>query len=441
MNLSKQAAGWCCVAVSILALASCTAEPVNPDDNDAAATINGNDGTAETSSEQPDIGIDNNSAVVCDDAATHDAELGLRPDVQPSGNRVVPGRLEIEFDQPTVVELPERPQWIVSAPNSNADDSGAPKWFVILETGAVVSVDHHGRVDRLELPIVEWTPQATTANSETPLVDVGAARAAFTDALVDTRVVHSGRWTAALTQPTDRYGHGVLGDKLEAGAIELIDRCSNERIVIDVERPDVIEGLAPLLIDPNLSPTDDVLVLVTVSNAETGARLVVFDLTGAIVAESAPIGTGNRWRNQLAAGPIGPGGSFAVVDVRTPHIGGTVQWFSVDLTNKRLDLVAASEASFTTHVIGSRNLDLGVAVDVDGDGRPEVVVPSAQRDQLFALRPTEAGSDGTLGVLGADVVQTMDLDGRMVTNLGVGGTDSSVSLAVGTDDNRLLIFD
>ena len=105
------------------------------------------------------------------------------------------------------------------------------------------------------------------------------------------------------------------------------------------------------------------------------------DVDGSLLVESEPIGRGNRWRNQLGVAPTGPDGELEIIDVRTPHIGGIVTFLQLD--DDRL-VVAADTAPYTSHVVGSRNLDMGVLADVTGDGRVEVVILSQDRSRLVA---------------------------------------------------------
>ena len=60
------------------------------------------------------------------------------------------------------------------------------------------------------------------------------------------------------------------------------------------------------------------------SNSRTGARLIVFNDTGEPTAFGPAVGTGSRWRYQLAVAPFGQSGEVEIVDVLTPHIGSAV---------------------------------------------------------------------------------------------------------------------
>ncbi|MEM9488375.1 MAG: hypothetical protein AAGC55_04480, partial [Myxococcota bacterium] len=141
---------------------------------------------------------------------------------------------------------------------------------------------------------------------------------------------------------------------------------------------------------------------------------------------------------QLAIAPVGPGGEVEIIDVRTPHIGGTVQFFRIEGD----ELVrVASNSGYTSHRFGSRNLDLGVVADADGDGNLEVVVPTDRRDAIGVLRRTAGAGAGYDGV---EVIADVALLGRMTTNLGVRvvepDTQPRISFAVGTDEAVLRIW-
>ena len=254
----------------------------------------------------------------------------------------------------------------------------------------------------------------------------------FEDPLPDGRIVESDGFAVALVEPTDRYPHGVLGDRIEAAAIEVVDITTGERTRFGPEAPTVIEGISPIMAD--ITGDGEVEVLVTQSNSDVGAWLAAWSTDGTLVAESPAIGRGNRWRNQLAVAPIGPAGEVEVIDVRTPHIGGVVQFFQVDGTV--LDRAAAT-TGFTSHVIGSRNLDLGIVVDADGDGRLEVLLPTNDLSALGILRRNESDDD-----MGVEVVSNVPLQGRLTTNIAVSEPSPSgaVGVAVGTSDGLIRIW-
>jgi hypothetical protein len=94
--------------------------------------------------------------------------------------------------------------------------------------------------------------------------------------------------------------------------------------------------------------------------------------------------------------------------------------------------IIASVPGYTSHVIGTRNLDLAAAADFDGDGRVELLLPTQERRQLGAIRRSETG---------AAPVWHVPLDGVMATNLGVvEGENGRLSLAVGRADQTLRLW-
>lgn len=346
----------------------------------------------------------------------------LRTDIQPSGNRVLDQPIK-DFGLQMTVDLPGQPEWIIPYPVNQQ-----PGWYVTLTDGSAVTVTQQGIVEPSRSATPGVAPEVDqrigcAATDPAALVDAHRLHEVFDNPLPDTRVVESGSLLVGLVDPTDRYGHGVLGDSIEAGAIAIVDTATSQTTKITIEAPSVIEGISPMVADIDGDGADDILV--TVANGEVGARLAAYRTDGTLIAESDPIGQGRRWRNQLGVGPVGPDGSVEIVDVRTPHIGGTVQYFR--LIGDRLDRVAASSPDYTSHSIGSRNLDLGLMVAID-DGPRGVLIPTKDRQTLVFLTRDDEGVTPT---------QHVELPAEIVTNLaGVDGA-SGAYVAVGTADDAL----
>jgi hypothetical protein len=229
-----------------------------------------------------------------------------------------------------------------------------------------------------------------------------------------------------LAGPTDRYPHGVLGDEIEASALQIgTDYGSNPRV--DLPEHEVIEGISAIA--ALLADEGPFGFLVTVSDAEKGARLRAYDEHGEIIAESEPIGQGFRWLHQIGVGPTGPDGEIEIIAVRTPHIGGVVEAYR--LRGDRFERVAAIEG-YSSHVLGSANLDMALLADTDADGQLEVVVPTQAMTELAILERTQDGFTE---------VSRLPLDGRLASNVAAAvGRDGRLSLAVATDDGRLRVF-
>ena len=93
-------------------------------------------------------------------------------------------------------------------------------------------------------------------------------------------------------------------------------------------------------------------------------------------------------------GPLWPNGELELVDVLTPHLGGVVEFYRWEGDQLK---VVAQIAGYTSHVIGTRNLDMAAAGDFDGDGYVELLLPNQARTELGAIRRTGDGADTEAG--------------------------------------------
>jgi hypothetical protein len=232
-----------------------------------------------------------------------------------------------------------------------------------------------------------------------------------------------------------RYVHGILGDNFEGAALVVIRLTDTQFGVIarvDLEGEDVYEGLAPFWADVNGDGSADLVT--TVSNSTEGTRIRVYLFDGEqIIGEVAgpAAGQGGRWRHALAWGPFGPGGENQLVAVLTPHVNGTVEFYRYNAEAQTLDVVA-QQAGYTSHVIGTINLDMAVGGDFNGDGQAEIVLPSQDRTRIVGLQNT---------VEGVREMWSLPVNGRLVTNVcAVTTPEGALSLAYGTDDGRLRIW-
>ena len=258
-----------------------------------------------------------------------------------------------------------------------------------------------------------------------------------------------------LTTPTKRYAHNVLGDGVEAASITLVEALPVSRVLqtIELADPVVVEGLAPIWADITGDGKRDIIV--TLSDQQQGARIAVFDESGERSATGPAIGQGYRWRHQLAVAPFGPNGETELVSVRTPHIGGMVEFYRREGVHLRpvaqvlgsdgqsderthSDAVAVGDFmtvpmdGFNSHILGSRNLDMAVAGDFDGDGQVELLVPNQKRTVLAAIRRDSAG---------ASVVWALPLNGQLSTNLAtVTFPDGSIAIGAGHSGQGLRLW-
>ncbi|MHA1545694.1 MAG: FG-GAP repeat domain-containing protein, partial [Alphaproteobacteria bacterium] len=200
---------------------------------------------------------------------------------------------------------------------------------------------------------------------------------ALPDAVVTRGANHIARtW---LAQPTKRYGHGILGDTIEAGA--LVVEATNGRLAkLVLDENSVFEDLAPRLGDVTGDGRDEVVTMRTTLRG--GAALFVARFRkGKLekLTEGPNFGRPSRWLDPAGIADFTGDGHREIAVVTTPHIGGTLQLWSVRGT-RLVKLVAVP--GFSNHAIGSRVLDNSAVADFDGDGIVDIAVPSANRRTL-----------------------------------------------------------
>lgn len=374
------------------------------------------------------------------------------------GNRWVEGRGNLP-DAPFIdIPLNGTPTWVAALP-----DGSTSLWAVVLQDGRVQAfrVSSQGaesiaispdQLNPQTPPLLSWhnntlelvigaIPQASPLTHPIFIDDIAATIdldgklqvgefVIATDALPDARIVHdeTGR-LLVLSGATDSYPHGVLGDAIEASSILVVESMAQPHIVQTISMPDglVLEGIAPIWAD--LDEDDKREIVVTASDARLGSRLMVYDETGNLLAVSEAIGQGFRWQHQIAIAPFGPQREMELVAVRTPHLGGIVEFFQFG--DGQLAKVAEL-AGYTSHLINSRNLDMAVAGDFDGDGQVELVLPNQALTELGAVRRTTNG---------AEIAWSVPLGDTVSANIGVVTLDNDkLALGVGLANGLLRIW-
>lgn len=395
--------------------------------------VDAEDGAPSETTEAFEVGSDDNVVVAEGNAVptTDDRIIVGRTNVQASGNRYLPGSLDLT-DDPATIDLPFVAVWVLPF----ADGS----LVIVGEDGTAALIGPDETVT--ELGAVDPTVRPLAIQEGDDIVLVPANDGVDSD-LPDATEVSSGDTRAWFDGATERLPHGALGDTTESTRLVIVQRVVSDpmddsgeslvggaRVVVDLEddpTQSVFEGLSPLLADIDGNGVIDVLT--TISDGETGARLVAFDLAGERIAESEPVGQRNRWRHQIAVAPTDPnGGTDEVIEVVTPHIGGLLQFRRFGDGELALQF---QTSAFNSHELGSRNLDGAVVFDADGDGEPEAVLPVQDRTAL-AVVDSQPADDGPV---------LIDLGGATATsNLALGQTTAGVQFAVALSDGRLLVW-
>jgi hypothetical protein len=210
---------------------------------------------------------------------------------------------------------------------------------------------------------------------------------------------------AYLIGPTSRYRHGVMGDAIEAGGLRVLTR---DGVTLDFRLPpdSVFEDLLPRLHDVDGDGDEEIVVVR--SYLESGAAVAVFDVrNGELIhiAETESIGRSNRWLNPVGVADFDGDGQPEIAVVKTPHIGGILELYQIEDGTVAIDL---SARGYSNHFIGSRDLFLSRIADIDRDGVPDIVVPSADRSTLRFV-----------GMVGGKIkdLGTAELPARVQTNM------------------------
>lgn len=434
------------ILICLLLAAGCTAAPGSPPPPGAAATPLPTPWSGTSPAQQTPEGPAETPP------AAHAAPSLALTYQQPDGNRLAVGFGGLPAGT-LDIPLAGEPRWVLAVPVL-----GGSIWVAVFENGQVQAfqvAQGQARTQPLNLtslppgmpPVlraVDGQPELLVPPSDaSPLthpvllpdgalayIDVLGQLRLKREAGVATLAVHAlpdarlladetGR-LLFLSGPTEQYPHGVLGDQLEAAAMTLVDprQTPPDVQVIEIASGDVIEGLAPIWADLDRDGQREIIV--TQSNASTGARLVAYREDGSLLAAGDPIGAGFRWRHQLVVGQFIPGGALEIAAVRTPHLGGVVEIYGLD--GKRLEVLAELEG-YSSHQIGSRNLDGALAADLNGDGQLEIILADQAQTTLAGLQ----FSDGVLstvwelpigGTLRTNLAAVQLPDGRLALGLG-----------------------
>ena len=321
------------------------------------------------------------------------------------------------------------PGWFAGAQPPLVGVSMVEGTYVMRSDGSVSPLSHPLPVNDFEVLYINRDGALVLGREE------GVVAALPVQAAPDARLVMNRTGQVALyaNASDQRYVHGIMGDRLEGATLLILDvRASQLRLLARVDLPGdaVYEGIAPFWADVDGDGIEDLVT--TVADAAQGARLRAYLWDGGQVRQEVdgqPIGMGNRWRHQLAADAFGPNGELEIAALRTPHIGGTLEFYRFDGAALRVE---AAYSNVTSHLIGSRNLDQTAAGDFNGDGQPEVLVMDPSRTQVIAVQHQAAG---------AAEVWRLDAGHEIVSSFApVELLDERLALAVGTADGRLRVW-
>ena len=189
-----------------------------------------------------------------------------------------------------------------------------------------------------------------------------------------------------LSDPTERYRHGILGDKIEASALTVVTVAPNAlaiRFRYVARAPAVIEDLIPIVAPVGEGRRPALVVVKSAARQGSSVLVLGWRETGLEpLAEGPAFGLSNRWVHVIGAADVTGDGIPELLAVNTPHFSGVL----VAYERRAASLVPLAKAlGYSSHALGSRNQDQAVIADMSGNGRLEVILPRQSRDVLAAL--------------------------------------------------------
>jgi hypothetical protein len=181
--------------------------------------------------------------------------------------------------------------------------------------------------------------------------------------------------SAKFVAPTERYDHGILGDAVEWGALEVWLAGGNRlRLVLPEDR--VFEDIAPRLADVDGDGEAEIIVVET--SLSLGARLSVYDESG-LVAATPFIGRAYRWLAPVGAADLDGDGMSEIAYVDRPHLAKELRiWRFSEGT-----LVPVGRASeVTNHRIGDDYITGGIQTC---GSEPQMIVVSADWRRILGV--------------------------------------------------------
>ncbi|MEZ4885084.1 MAG: VCBS repeat-containing protein [Chitinophagales bacterium] len=188
-----------------------------------------------------------------------------------------------------------------------------------------------------------------------------------------------GRVYAQYAMPTERYQHGIMGDKIEAGQLVVVVEGVFYELTLSGDF--VFEDIRPRLYDVD---GDGALEIITIrTHVSKGAGIAIYKIVNEQLIEYAhveEIGTPNRWLNIVAINDLDNDENVELVWIQTPHIGGILKVAKIE---QGVLQVLDETSLYSNHEIGQRNLCLSVLTEQLG--KKVFYVPNQNRNKIVGF--------------------------------------------------------
>ncbi|MEM7641235.1 MAG: VCBS repeat-containing protein [Pseudomonadota bacterium] len=210
---------------------------------------------------------------------------------------------------------------------------------------------------------------------------VMAVSNAMPDSL-STQIGPFGIRSAWYEQPTDIYGHGIMGEVQDAKRLHAVfaERATCSSYQIEAGPGFVFEDMAPRLVDVTGDGFPEIVAVR--SSLTEGAQIAVYGVVDdemTYLGGTPPIGTRFRWLAPVGAADLDGDGHVEIAFVDRPHLARTLRvwrWKEGRLTE------VASLPGVTNHRIGDEVIFGGLR----DCGGPELILADALWSTLLAIR-------------------------------------------------------
>lgn len=186
---------------------------------------------------------------------------------------------------------------------------------------------------------------------------------------------------AELVQPTARYDHGVLGDAIEWGGLQITgwpcEDCGGATKTFTLPETAVFEDVSARVVDLDGDGSAEVLVVET--DLALGASLAVYNTAGKVTA-TPYIGAPHRWLAPAGVGDFDDDGHPEIAYIDRPHV--TRDLVFLRYADGTLTALARLP-NLTNHRIGDTQISGGVRNCGQGD---ELVLANPDWTAVMAAR-------------------------------------------------------